>query len=144
VPLAALLCLLGVVVGGWAALPEGRAVPRDAYAALATAASAHGLSISGVEPAQWRPVPVWVAYHPQRLLRRLRGRRAGPDDEEAVRYTLVDAETRAEVTCEMQRREGAVVWIWLDGPLPEAPRIKAVRADVRAALPWVPVGAPWQ
>lgn len=145
--LGLLLALAVAVLGGWAMLPEASADPRAAFGALRNAADAHGFVISGVEPAPHRAVPGGVAFHPRRLLRRLqagRDHRLASPGEGASRYTLTDADSGIEISCEMQQREGAVVWVWLDGPAEEARRIKDVRGLLRAAMPWVPVSCPWQ
>lgn len=145
--LAVVLCMALVVIGGWAMLPEASADPRAAFAALREAAEAHRLIITGVEPAPRRRLPASVAWHPRRLLRSLQVRQPSqlaPPGEGASRYTLSDTDDGVEIVCEMQQREGAVVWVWLEGPLAEARRVKAIRAALRSALPWVPVSCPWK
>ncbi|MEL6343650.1 MAG: hypothetical protein AAFV53_11005 [Myxococcota bacterium] len=141
-----MLTLVGFPLVSWALIPEAKAPPDDAFAALKTSALEHRLLFSGVESAPMRPLPFWVRYHPLRLWREMSGpppTHIGTEADGATRYVLVDAEGD-QITCEMQRRDGAVVWVWLDGPEEKARQIKAIRGQLRAAMPWVPVSCPWQ
>ena len=131
----------------WASLPEAAADPAAAAAAIRAAAQQHDLIVSVVEVAPWQRAPIWVEWHPRRLLRAAQSRSPQPllDRAQAAhRYTLLDPETGAEISCELQQRTGHIVWIWLDGPEPEAQRIKSIRSDLREAMPWLPVSCPWQ
>lgn len=131
----------------WACLPEAAADPAAAAAAIRAAARQHQLMVAGVEVAPWQRAPIWVEWHPRRLLRaqQTRSQRLLLDREQAAqRYILRDPETAAEINCELQQRSGQIVWIWLDGPESEARRIKAVRGELREAMPWLPVSCPWQ
>jgi hypothetical protein len=133
--------------GLWALLPEARADPKAAFAALRAAAASHDLVIRSVEPVPLRPLPLAVAAHPRRLLRRIgagRQRLLRDPGEDASRYGLAAIGAEVIITCEMQRREGAVVWVRLEGPDAESARIQSIRGALRMAMPWVPVSSPWQ
>lgn len=145
--LALLVTLLGAPLSLWALIPEAMAPPQQAFTALKTAAAEQDFLIAAVEPAAMRPPPIWVRYHPRRMWRSFRNppptAALTSEAEGATRYLLTHPDG-VEITCEMQRREGAVVWVWLDGPSDRAAQIKTLRGQLRAAMPWVPVSCPWQ
>ena len=137
---------LALPVVAWAMVPVGGVVPADAYSALVEAAEEHNLRIVGAEPAEVVPLPFWVAWHPVRTMERLQSTDAPTllsAEDKATRYQLSGAD-ELSFTCELQQRDGQVVWIRLDGVPETARAVKSLRSDLRMAMPWLPVSSPWQ
>jgi hypothetical protein len=128
----------------WAMVPVGGVSLEEARQVLTQTLAAHHLEIRTIQRAPYRELPVWVEWHPLRLLeqRQRVGFSPGLGDE-AQRYRLRGPEA-VELDCELHSRDGVVLWIRLDGESEAAPIIGPLRRDLRLALPWLPVSSPWQ
>ncbi|MFT5684773.1 MAG: hypothetical protein ACI8RZ_005717 [Myxococcota bacterium] len=145
-----LIMVVGVVVSlilpviAWAMVPVGGVSLAEARQVLTQTAATHSLEVILLEDAPHRSLPVWVEWHPVRLLEQHRA-----DDTsaglgtDAQHYRFRSAES-VELDCELHSRNGEVLWIRLDGEPEAATVIGPLRRDLRFALPWLPVSSPWK
>ena len=144
-----LIMTVGVVVSlilpvvAWAMVPMGGVDLSHARAVLSTAIADHGLEVIGIEEGPHRALPVWVDWHPVRLMQQRQ-----PDTDlrlntASERYRLRGPGT-VNFDCELHQRQGEVLWIRLHGTPEAAELIGPLRTDLRRALPWLPVSSPWQ
>lgn len=145
-----LIMAIGVVISlilpvlAWAMVPVGGVSQEEALQVLSEATAAHSLEVISLEPAPYRDLPVWVEWHPARLMEQRQQIGFTPGlGGEALHYRLRGPDA-VELDCELHSRDGEVLWIRLDGE-PEAARlIGPLRRDLRLALPWLPVSSPWK
>lgn len=127
----------------WALVPVGAVSPEYAQQQLNALVRAHSLMIVSLDrqPPE-RRVPIWVAFHPMRLLED----RSTPSlglNSWTDHYRLRAPDT-IEFDCEVHVRNAEVLWIRLDGEPATAAVLTPLRTDLRHALPWLPVSSPWK
>ena len=137
----ALSLVLPVVA--WTMVPVGAVSTDHAQQKLTALVREHNLMIVGLDrqPPE-RRLPIWVAFHPMRLLE------SGPSSTLGLNnwtdhYRLRTAES-IEFDCELHVRSEEVLWIRMDGEPTAAAAITPLRNDLRHALPWLPVSSPWK
>jgi hypothetical protein len=145
-----LIMAIGIVVSlllpvlAWAMVPVGRVSLTDARQVLSEASTAHSLEVVSLEAAPHRDLPVWVRWHPVRLMEQRQQIGFAPGlGGDAMHYRL-RGPGAVELDCELHSRGGEVLWIRLDGAPEAASLIGPLRRDLRLALPWLPVSSPWK
>ena len=128
-------------VVAWAMVPVGGVDLEEGRRVLFEHVRTHGLDVVSVDTAPHRSLPVWVEWHPVRLLEGEPGGLSA--DTSAWHYRFRTAEA-VEFDCELHTRDGEVLWIRLDGTEEAAGAITPLRTDLRRALPWLPVSSPWK
>ncbi|MDG1484634.1 MAG: hypothetical protein P8R54_33915 [Myxococcota bacterium] len=145
-----LIMAVGVVVSlllpvlAWAMVPVGGVSLADVRQVLSETSTTHGLEVVSLETAPYRALPVWVRWHPVRLLEQRQQIGFTPGlGSDAMHYRL-RGPGAVELDCELHSRDGEVLWIRLDGAPEAASLIGPLRRDLRLALPWLPVSSPWK
>lgn len=137
----ALSLVLPVVV--WSMVPVGAVAPEHAQQQLTTLARSHNLMIVSLDrEAPERRLPIWVAYHPMRMLESRSVPALGLNSW-TDHYRLRASDT-LEFDCEVHVRNAEVLWIRLDGEPASSTALTPLRTDLRRALPWLPVSSPWK